>query len=157
LMGMLIGLAGDVNDFDFEEPRDLFGSLVIATALPLRIIAAASIARWIGTRSRPYVLAIVIGAFVLGTGAHFLASLMTVTKQPFKDLTPLSRFITLWPDMIFYLVFGALGFWFGQRQKLAYYLAFILKVLPPETRQTIVEMAQDEAKRARRPATQASP
>jgi hypothetical protein len=32
-----------------------------------------------------------------------------------------------------------------------YYLGFVMKILRPETRQTIVEMVQDEAKRARQP------
>jgi hypothetical protein len=51
-----------------------------------------------------------------------------------------------------YLSSAALGFWYGQRQKPAYYLAFIMKILPHEIRQTIVGMAQDEATRARGPA-----
>ena len=68
----------------------------------------------------------------------------------------MERFTTLLPDMVIYIISAALGFWYGQRQKPIYYLGFIMKILRPETRQTIVEMAQDEAKRARQPAVQAA-
>jgi hypothetical protein len=127
----------------------------------LRVIAAIYIGCWIGTRSRSYVLAIVACSIALGTGLGFLFSLVTLSSDQIKaffgeELTTLERFTTLLPDMVIYIISAALGFWYGQRQKPIYYLGFIMKILRPETRQTIVEMVQDEAKRARQPAVQAA-
>jgi hypothetical protein len=118
----------------------------------LRVIAAIYIGCWIGTRSRSYVLAIVACSIALGSGLAFLFSLVTLSSDQIKEALgerdTLGQFTTLLPDIVIYIIFAALGFWYGQRQKAIYYLGFIMKVLRPETRQTIVEMVQDEAKRA---------
>ncbi|MGA7486801.1 MAG: hypothetical protein WBW74_07675 [Xanthobacteraceae bacterium] len=160
LMGMCVAMAGAISKIDIEETQPkLFAYLIIFTALPLRIIAAAYIGCWIGTRSRRYVLAILIGAIALGSGATFLLSfLFLMNDDKFKVVAEgraaLAQFIQIVPDIAIYIISAALGFWYGQRQKPAYYLGFIMKILPQQTRQTIVEMAQDEALRARRPAPQ---
>ena len=158
-MGVAAGATQSMGDFKLDEK--LFGPLVIFTSFPLRVIAAIYIGCWIGTRSRSCVLAVVACSIALGTGLGFLFSLVTLSSDQVKaffgeELTTLERFTTLLPDMVIYIISAALGFWYGQRQKPIYYLGFIMKILRPETRQTIVEMAQDEAKRARQPAVQAA-
>jgi hypothetical protein len=157
LMGMLVGMSQ--SEINISKPM-AFTSLVVFTALPLRVIAAAYLGCWIGTRSRRYVLGIVIGCIVLGYSAGFLLSISTMSsdlrKAIFNDNTALEQFISILPDIVIFIISGALGFWYGQRQKPAYYLAFIVRMLPQETRQAIVEMAQDEAKRAAALAMQAS-
>jgi hypothetical protein len=157
LMGMLVGMSQ--SEINISKPM-AFTSLVVVTALPLRVIAAAYLGCWIGTRSRRYVLGIVIGCIVLGYSAGFLLSISTMSsdlrKAIFNDNTALEQFISILPDIVIFIISGALGFWYGQRQKPAYYLAFIVRMLPQETRQAIVEMAQDEAKRAAALAMQAS-
>src|SRR5262252_1154160 len=159
LMGMAVGLAQGEEDIKLDDK--LLPPLIIFTSYPLRVIAAIYIGCWIGTRSRSYVLAIVACSIALGTGLGFLFSLVTLSSDQIKaffgeELTTLERFTTLLPDMVIYIISAALGFWYGQRQKPIYYLGFIMKILRPETRQTIVEMVQDEAKRARQPAVQAA-
>jgi hypothetical protein len=166
LMGMAVGAAVEVaagatqSMGDFKLDDKLFGPLIIFTSFPLRVIAAIYIGCWIGTRSRSYVLAIVACSIALGSGLGFLFSLVTLSsdqiKATFGELGTLERFTTPLPDIAIYIIFAALGFWYGQRQKPIYYLGFIMKILRPETRQTIVEMVQDEAKRARQPAGQAA-
>jgi hypothetical protein len=165
LMGMAVGAgmaAGATQSMgDFKLDYKLFGPLVIFTSFPLRVIAAIYIGCWIGTRSRSYVLAIVACSIALGSGLAFLFSLVTLSSDQvqaaFGEIGTLERFTTLLPDIVIYIISAALGFWYGQRQKPIYYLGFIMRVLRPETRQTIVEMAQDEAIRTRRPAMQPAP
>jgi len=163
LMGMAVGAAmGAAGMMEHVRAGDkLFGSLIIFTAFPLRVIAAIYIGCWIGTRSRSYVLAIVVCSIALGTGLGFLFSVVTLSSDQIKELlgeelTTFGRFTTLLPDIVIYIIFAALGFWYGQRQKPIYYLGFIMKILRPDTRQTMVEMVQDEATRAHRPAVQAA-
>jgi hypothetical protein len=159
LMGMAVGAAMDMAAGATLDDK-LFGPLIIFTSFPLRVIAAIYIGCWIGTRSRSYVLAIVACSIAFGSGLGFLFSLVTLSsdqiKATFGELGTLERFTTLLPDIAIYIICAALGFWYGQRQKPIYYLGFIMKILRPETRQTIVEMVQDEAKRARQPAGQAA-
>ena len=154
-MGVAAGATQSMGDFKLDEK--LFGPLVIFTSFPLRVIAAIYVGCWIGTRSRSYVLAIVACSIALGSGLGFLISLVMLSSDQIKaELGTVERFITLLPDIGIYIISAALGFWYGQRQKSIYYLGFIKKILRPETRQTIVEMVQDEAKRARQPAVQAA-
>ncbi len=165
LMGVSIGIADDVSEARIldSQPK-LFAQLIVFTSLPLKIIAAAHIGNWIGTRSRRYGLAIAIGAIALGSIASWSFSILMMSDEMFKVVagdtrtggTVLTQFFLLLPDMAIFIIFGAIGFWHGQRRKLAYYLAFIMKILPEETRQTIVEMAREEALRALRPTMQAT-
>ena len=140
---------------------ETFSSLVFNTALPLRVIAAAYLGSWIGARSSRYVLGIVVGCIALGYSADFFLSIAILInkdqyKQIFQDRMAFDVYISNLPAILIFMISGAPGFWYGQRQKPAYYLAFIMRMLPHETRQTIVEMAQDEAVLARPPAMQAS-
>ena len=150
LMGVIIGYATLDGKVNIMQSNPL---LLVATAFPLRVIAAAYLGCWIGTRSRRYVFGVLIGSIVLGYSAAFLLSTLMIGNDQFtkllgEDLTILQRYTTILPDMVIFIIFGALGFWYGQRQKLVYYLAFIMRMLPQEIRQTIVEMARDEAVRA---------
>src|SRR5262249_5407668 len=102
--------------------------------------------RWIGARSPPYVLAIVVLALILGSFATFFASSLMPGRNELESVsgyeTTLNRFISVLIDLVNYILFAALGFWFGQRQRLAYYVAFLLRVFPQETKKTIMEIAQ---------------
>jgi hypothetical protein len=155
LMASLVGFAAAIADVD---PQQQFGiALVAATTIPLKIIGAAYIGRWIGTRSRPYVFAIIASALVLGSIACLFSMSLVFSEDSLKLLsdydTTSKQYASLVPDLAVYLLFAALGFWFGQRRKLAYHMGFILRVLPEKTQQTIVEMAKEEALRGRPAAT----
>jgi arginyl-tRNA--protein-N-Asp/Glu arginylyltransferase len=94
---------------------------------------------------------IVFGAIALGSIANFVVSFLNpdASKALYGDRSLLEQIaVALVPDTVLFLISAALGFWFGQRKKLAYQLAFIMKTVPEETSQLIVEMAQDEAMRA---------
>ena len=81
-MGVCVGMAAGVSNINIEESqRKLFAELIVFTAIPLRVIAAAYIGRWIGTCSRRYVLVIVIGAIALGSIAGFLVSLLMLSEE----------------------------------------------------------------------------
>jgi len=150
LMGMAVGAAMGMVAGKLDDK--LFAPLVVFTSFPLRVIAAIYIGCWIGTRSRSYVLAIVACSIALGSSLAFLYGLVTMSsdeiKAAFGERGTLERFTMVLVDIVIFIISAAVGFWYGQRQKAIYYLGFIMKVLRPETRQTIIEMVQDEAKRA---------
>ncbi|MGZ5876928.1 MAG: hypothetical protein ACXWKP_33150 [Bradyrhizobium sp.] len=154
LMGLFVIIADDGKINIIDTHPQVFLVLIALTALPLRIIAAAYMGRFIGARSHRYVLGIVIGSIALGCIANFLMSVLTVSNDQLKAMldgrTALEQFNSFLPDMVTFMISGGLGFWYGQRHKPADYLTFVMKILPPGTRQTIVEMAEEEALRARR-------
>jgi hypothetical protein len=150
LMGALVALSG------ITPGTTTFASLVGLTSIPLKIIAAAYIGRWIGIRSQRYGFAVAVGSIGLGCSVSFLAALLILGSDKLETMlgtTALSAFLFILPDFVIYVISGVLGVWRGQRQRLANHLAFIMKILPEETRQVIVEMVRDEAIRARQAAT----
>jgi len=149
LMSALVGLSG------VTPGTAVFASLVGLTSIPLKIIAAAYIGRWIGTRAQRYGFAVAFGAIGLGCIVSFLAGVLMLGSDLENMLgrTALSAFLSILPDFVIYVIAGVLGVWHGQRQRFARHLAFIMKVIPEGTRQVIVEMARDEAIRARQPTT----
>ena len=42
---------------------------------------------------------------------------------------------------------GLIGYWRGQRQRLSKYLDYLLHVLPPQDRDTVVDLAYGEAQK----------
>jgi hypothetical protein len=137
----------------------LFVWLVIYTSFPLKVIASAYIGRWIGTRSPNHGFAVAAGSVLFGSILSCVFSVLMMSDDMFKAFTggektitaELMQLITVVPDMLIYMIVAALGVWSGRRRQLARYLTFILNVLPSETRQSIVEMARDEAGRASAP------
>jgi hypothetical protein len=172
ITSVLVSIAG----INIQDPR-LFFTLATFTSLPLRAIASVYIGRWIGGRSARYGLAIAIGSPVVGLYLTLLIQLLFIilfySDQLFDALFPLTNSahntrlpvvvahlsgaaINALPDVAICTISTAFGFWWGRRRRLTRYLAFILKVLPPETRAAIVEIARDEAVRIARPAAQAA-
>jgi hypothetical protein len=164
LAGYLVALA-----MSSHERAQLQGSsilnLIAVTALPLNVIGISYIGRWIGHRSRPLRgLAVAIASIVVGLLAVILSNAalapvvntISPTDNVFVEMMKqnegsiseiLFRVISNGPfevTGILYIITIALGIWWGRRTRFLRYLAFILKVLPPETRQAIVEIARDE-------------
>ena len=71
---------------------------------------------------------------MLGSIACLFSMSLVFNQDSLKLLsdydTTSKRYESLVPDLAVYLLFAALGFWFGQRQKLAYNMGFILKYFP---------------------------
>jgi hypothetical protein len=178
LTGFLVAFAVPRNsEFARSQPVSLL-NVISVTALPLNVIGIGYVGRWIGYRSRPLRgLAVAIATVVIGGSASLLLSFTTVliehkltfindilTDQVLETFTGGTNTITLkmfvyyfigstWAKsiMFLYIISIALGVWWGLRRQLARYLVFILKVLPQETREAIVEIARDEALRISTP------
>ena len=154
LMGALVGIASAIGGIDIAKSK-AFAALTVFTSLPLRVVAAAYLGSWIGTRSRSYVFVMLVAGIVLGQSGAFLLSNWMLGDELNKmigDQPLLERYLTILPDIVIFVLCGAFGYWYGHRRKPTHYLTFIMRLLPEETRQTIVAMAREEAMRARPPA-----
>jgi hypothetical protein len=159
LMGIIVGLATRDNGVDLvdKQPK-LFADLVVMASLPLKIIGSLYIGYWIGTRSRPgNAVAVILGSLFFGVCFSFLIAVALMNDDMAQVMlggskTPSAIFrqlANLLPDMVLYMVAGLIGVWLGKRQQIARYLRFVTNLLPQDTRETIVEMAREEAIRAR--------
>ncbi len=84
------------------------------------------------------------GAF----GALF-GLLMADTSPPVLGRTPLQEFFVEWlVPVCTFAAAGLLGQRQGRKRRLADYMEYLLSVLPPPTRNVLVELAFEEARKA---------
>jgi hypothetical protein len=104
--------------------------------------------RWIGTRCayRGVVAVVLIVSlmFGIGTAIILLDPEPKVLPKEWRHLLTILNFA----QIPFYLGFGLIGYWRGGKLRLSKYLHYLLDVLPSETRDTVVELAFDEARKA---------
>lgn len=145
-------LLGQVLPFEGE---DIFKSVFAATvpAAMITILGSYFVGRWIGARtSRLGIVTMLLIAF-LTTAAAVGLDVFGLPDKLYKDLYGserlaffgiLSRFTR---GSFIIIVPGLIGYWRGQRQRLSKYLDYLLRVLPPQTRDTVVELAFEEAQK----------
>jgi hypothetical protein len=171
--GFLVGMVMSQHEDVAQSQSLLILTLIVITSIPLNLIGISYIGRWIGYRSLPIPgLAVAIAATVIGVLASLLFSVVILPliqrMDPthelltgevlqkiigtgtlfglFHEIISNKWFLTM--QVLIYIIAISFGAWQGQRARFARYLAFILRVLLPETRQAIVEIARDEALRA---------
>ncbi len=147
---MVLSVGGS---FEGNNARAANSALGLLNGL-MTIFGAYLVGRWIGARiSRlgivtvlligPLTAVIWIGADVFlfypgkkytdlfgSEGLTFFAILKRFTAIPLVIVVP-----------------GLIGYWRGQRQRLSKYLDYLLNVLPPQDRDTVVELAYGEAQK----------
>jgi hypothetical protein len=135
-----IAYKADASKIQHDELR---WSYVIVNFL-VSIYGSYLVGRWVGARcARQGVVAIIlIGAF---------ASAIDIAINWSRVSPELSSIVQMFVGRacIFWAA-GFLGFWRGHRQKLAKYLHYLLRVLPAETRETVIELAFEEAQKVGR-------
>jgi hypothetical protein len=138
MCGLIAGVFGDAQ--------------LVIIGFPASALGAYFIGKWIGTRcSRRGVLAIILVA-ILGSVSVILADQLA-TDEAYQAVYNEERMVfghMLRVSTVHtgaYLVFGLLGYWRGHTARLSKYLQYLLGVLPSETRNTVVELAFDEAQK----------
>jgi hypothetical protein len=143
------------------DARALQG-LGIAT-LAVEIVAAYFVGRWIGSRtSRLGIVAMLLVAplFAVANIATDVFALprelytATFGSEPRAFFGILKRFSII---SLIVMVPGIIGYWRGKRQSLSKYLYYLLRVLPSQTQDTVVELAFEEAQKVSAAARDARP
>jgi hypothetical protein len=132
----------------------LFGT--IAT-----IFAAYLVGRWIGARtSRFGIVAMLLIAPLTAVAAVGMDVLLATVFTGVADLGRLAfSGIPMRITFISFIIIvpGLIGYWRGQRQRLSKYLDYLLSVLPQPTRDTVVDLAFEEAQKVAAAAGEARP
>jgi hypothetical protein len=125
---------------DFSEHLFL---AALAINVPTLMVGGYFVSRWIGTRcSRGGTIAVLLTCILATAAATGLTALMPVegAERAFILLNLL--------ELPFVLFCGLVGYWRGRRARWSKYLGYLLGVLPPETRDTIVDLAFTETRKA---------
>jgi hypothetical protein len=122
------------------QPDELYWADMIVSYV-VSITGSYLVGRWIGTRcARRGVVAIVlIGPLA---SAIYVAINSHVNEMEFQRI--LYEFAK--GTCIFWGA-GVFGYWRGKRHKLSAYLHYLMRVLPEETRETVVELTFEEAQK----------
>lgn len=122
--------------------------VTVFTAMPLKMLAASYVGRWIGLRSaaRPYLLA--SASILLGLLIGFVLTMLflqDLLREANMWIDASTNFLTMLPDYVLYLLAVNFGVWRGMRGRDGNQLNLTLKMLPESTRYSIIQLATDEA------------
>jgi hypothetical protein len=119
--------------------------LVLSTNWPIMILFAYLVGRWIGTRcSRGGVIAVLL-AIIISTPFWRAVDLLTPEEEEFI-FTPSEQLLDLF-RLPFLICAGLIGYWRGKKYRLSRYLHYLLDVLPAETRNTVIGLTVEEARK----------
>ena len=159
--GVIIGFSFGAATGGQADAKALQG-LGIAM-LAVQIVAAYFVGRWIGSRTlRLGIVAMLLVAPLVGVANTATDALVmpgelytaTFGSEPRAFFGILKRIIV---TSLIIIVPGLIGYWRGKRQSLSKYLYYLLSVLPPQTQDTVVELAFEEAQKVSAAARDARP
>jgi hypothetical protein len=152
--GFLAGfILSPVMPFFDSENASKFVAVRNLLTVVIVIFAAYFVGRWIGARiSRLGIVTMLLIAALAPAAAGGLdvGLLSDESYRRFAGSERLAFFEilrrTAFTSFII-VVPGLIGYWRGQRQRLSKYLDYLLSVLPSQTRDTVVELAYEEAQK----------
>jgi hypothetical protein len=118
-------------------------------SLPVMMVGAYFVGRWIGTRTRSYGIAVVfLMAFLVSLMAHAF-DMSISSAQFFQSIMGAAKsihlfFLQLVATFVFQLPTALLGYWRGSRRRVTKYFDYLLAVLPADTKNAIVDLAYQE-------------
>ncbi len=125
--------------------------MYFAVATPFNLIAAYAAGRWLGMRvSRFGIPAVLIGGTATIVAAKLLDFYFVTGDRDLgflaaKGFADLGIFCTV--GSILVSIPGLIGYWRGRSYRLVRYFRYLLTSLSPDTRETLVNMAYEEAAR----------
>jgi hypothetical protein len=128
-----------------------FQALTLLIFWPVSISAAYLSGRWVGSRGSGRGVIATLLLIILTVAIGLLADFI-MPEEAYESVTNVKRnFVSLLRQAgiqaAVLAVPALLGYWRGRKLRLAKYLYYLLGVLPAETRDTVVELAFDEAQK----------
>ncbi|GEM_PF-5009538 len=156
IVGLIMGLIAPAQQ-GFTQ-NELLAIAVIS--IPTQLAGGYFVGRWIGARSAPRtgiaaVIACAVAAALVSRIIDF--SIMSPDDiQTAYGSVDAARFLNLaFITFAIFAVSAGLGYWRGTARRMTNYMSYLLNVLPADTRETLVNLAYEEAEKAgrTRPAT----
>jgi hypothetical protein len=152
-ISMIAGIVlGSVISFEVENAPKVAGAGGLLTMI-MMIFAAYFVGRWIGARTSRlgivtmFLIAPLTAAITVGTDVLFMSDEWYRSYNASERLAFFGILMRITKISFLIIVPGLIGYWRGQRQRLSKYLDYLLGVLPPQTRDIVVELAFEEAQK----------
>jgi len=147
LVSALIGVAGTSAGLAKEQ----LAYIAIPGVIPTMMVAYL-VGRWIGVRSQSKGLLAVLAVAVF---VPFIDRVMALAFMSRENLSAYfhsttTTMLVLVPIMVMGVLIGVpavFGYWRGRVDQLSRYLGYLVRALPGESQEALVELASDEAKR----------
>lgn len=122
-------------------------------SIPFQCIGGYLLGRWIGARCARNGAGVVVLVAILGPMGSKLLDYLVFSGESWRTIYEEEKSITglFGPISILFVRWtssGLFGFWRGRKHRFAKYLDYLLHGLPTETRNALVDLAFDEAKKA---------
>jgi hypothetical protein len=146
VVGAAMAIASGITEGDLiqeylQKNTPLWVVALSADSL-VSLLVVYLLGRWIGTRcSRGGALAVLL--------MITLTFVIAIAVGVPSTMSEWYHFIMIWSllQLPILICFGLIGYWRGRKHRLSKYLHYLLGVLPSETRDTVVELAFDEAQK----------
>lgn len=132
----------------FAGPSGAPFGMIIATCIPINAAAAFLVGSWLGARCESNGIGACFAVAAASSLTVRIADFMVIyfgdVLVPFTVTadTFIAQFLG---GFVIFSVFLLLGYWRGRRNRQARYLAYLLGVLPENTRELLIALAHDEA------------
>jgi hypothetical protein len=119
---------------------------------PLQLFTAFVIGRWVGVRSGRRGVLIVVTAFGVSISAEHVLRLVFMSDTEFAATFGVDRTVVIvlaqWGGgIVLWTLLALFGFWRGRKRRLSQYADYLLRKLPPETRDTVLLLLREEVAR----------
>jgi len=154
VLGVMLFASGVGGLVAMGHASSMQETLQIAALVAFVIVAPAVffIGRWIGRRVTRLGIPVIIAAAIVARTLATYIDYQVLPHDVNNAITPFdvaSAYGPLLNILTGSLVLGGIalvGYWRGTRQRLSCYLAYLLRAVPPQTRDAIVDLAYDEAR-----------
>lgn len=154
IVGLIMGIVTAGSQQDLGQNGI---AAVAVVSIPVQLIGAFFVGRWIGTRSAPRaglaaVFAVAAATAILSRAIDLSTMASADIKAAYGDIS-VGSFLGL--CIMSFVIFGAsglLGYWRGTLRRQSGYMSYLLGVLPADTRDTLVNLAYEEAEKVGRTA-----
>ena len=129
---------------EFQSAVPAIAAFTIVIVFPTVFL----VGRWVGRRVASHGILVV---FLIAVLARTLATILDsfiLTRTTMKELIGMGPISQAMIGIPLFFALGLLGYWRGRHQRLGTYLAYLLGSVSTETRQSIVELAFEEAKKS---------
>lgn len=141
------GLSAGMAGVEIAQSFHLFGIFVLVVTLPGMFL----VGRWVGRRCAERGLLVVV---VAASATRVLASLIDFMFLRSETAAMLGGDPSaVWfmqqaaAGSVLFVAFALLGYWRGRRQRLASYVAHLLRQIPEDSRSIIIDLVFEEARR----------
>jgi hypothetical protein len=124
----------------------------LSVAIPLAVVGAYLVGRWIGHRASRHGLIAVLIAGVVGAAAAQLIDIIFLSNDKFFEVYEMNKSgwffaVKIGVSSALYTIAALIGYLVGMRHRMARYIGYLISILPPTTAEVLVSMATDEANR----------